>query len=390
MSLPRYVEWIRDAVLPCWLSCAADSTGLFFETLALDGKPNQSAELRLRTGMRQVYVFAEAGHLGLSPKEKAVDLAETIAARLVEVARSGGRPGWPARFFRNGTITDCRRDLYDHAFALLAMATLVKAACKAEYLDLIDETIDVIDRLASIHGGWNECDRFTLPRRQNPHMHLFESCLALYEATLQSRFLERAGKIFELFNDVFWDGKSRLLTEFFGPAWERSNECRSYQFDPGHIAEWCWLLRRYARASQVPVSHLCEPLYESACRLGRRESGFLVDEMDEIGRPIVDSCRLWPQTEFLKATIVEAEAQGRPELLACAEDFCRALQTVYIEGMPSGTWCDRINLRGERISTAIPASTLYHLLSVVPEILRLESAGPGSIQVASGEEAAVP
>ena len=372
MPLNRYLEWIQSAALPFWLSCAADSDGLFYETLTLDGIPDPSTELRIRTGFRQIYVFAEAGHLELVSRKEALALAEAIAARLVAIARSGdGRPGWPARFRRDGTITDGRRDLYDHAFALLAFAALAKAVGKPEHFRQIDETIDVIDQLASIHGGWNECDQAALPRRQNPHMHLFESSLALFEATAQSRFLDRAENIFDLFNNVFWDRRSGLLFEFFGPAWERSTKYQSDRFDPGHMAEWAWLLRRFDRASETPVRNLCESLYESAHLLGRKENGFLVDETDESGRPLANSFRLWPQTEFLKATIAEAEAQESPELLERAKVFCKRLQETYLTGMPEGTWCDRINSASERTATAIPASTLYHLFSVVPVILRV-------------------
>ena len=73
MSLRQYEEWIQNAALPFRFSCAEDSDGLFYETLTLYGIPDDSTELRIRTGFRQIYVFAEAGHLELVSRKEALN-----------------------------------------------------------------------------------------------------------------------------------------------------------------------------------------------------------------------------------------------------------------------------------------------------------------------------
>lgn len=375
MSLRNYVAWVRDQALPFWLPRAADAEGLFHETLAMDGTPQPEAELRLRTGMRQAYVLAHAAELGLVDRAPALDLAVRMMERLRALAWApDGRPGWAARFDRAGAITDGRRDLYDHAFALLALGHLGRATGEARYAAWIEETLAVVDgALAAPHGGWAESDRGELPRRQNPHMHLFEASLALHETTGEARHLARAGEIFGLLRARFLDEEAGVLTEFFGPAWERSPQVRSERLDPGHMAEWTWLLRRYERAARRPVDALCGRLLDAAMRLGLTADGFLVDEADIDGRPLVDRRRLWPQTEYLKALVVQGSAGHRPELLEEAAALVGRLGKTYLAGVPAGAWRDAFTLDGRPSASAIPASTLYHLFAPVPEILRLEA-----------------
>ena len=56
------------------------------------------------------------------------------------------------------------------------------------------------------------------PRRQNPHMHLFEALLNLWMNTRDPRYLERAGEIFDLFARRFFEPKAGVLLEYFDDA----------------------------------------------------------------------------------------------------------------------------------------------------------------------------
>jgi len=374
VSLDRYMAWMREAALPFWLERSADARGLFHETLTLDGTP-APGPLRLRTGMRQAYVFAHAAQLGLLDRDQGLRLATRMMDVLAALAWApDGHPGWIARFDRGGAVLDDRRDLYDHAFALLALGHLAQATGEARYRTWINQTIAVVDGMQAPHGGWHQSDRRELPRSQNPHMHLFEASLALFEITGEARHLSRAGEIFGLLRGNFLDPETGLLTEFLGPAWERSSAFRSERLDPGHMMEWTWLLRRYERATGHPVEALCGAFFGDALRLGRDPAGFLVDEVTVKGEPLVHWRRLWPQTEYLKALIVQAAATsgaGREGLLAEADALAERLLASYLAASPDGTWCDRFDLDGRPTATTVPASTLYHLLAPTAEILRL-------------------
>ena len=373
-GLQVYIDWLRDKALPFWTTHACDADGLFWEVLDLEGKPRPEAELRIRTGMRQVYVFAHAALLGLTPHEAGVALAVRLIDKLRAVAWApDGRRGWVSRFERSGKVTDSRHDLYDHAFVLHALAYIHKATGDARYLAWIDETLDVIDEgLAGLHGGWAESTEGDLPRRQNPHMHFFEACLALYETTGEARHLARAGELFGLFRSHFLDHESGILREYFGPAWEVGPAYRSERLEPGHMAEWVWLLRRFQRSSRRRVDEICVSLLTQALAIGRHESGFLVDEADADGRVLSDSRRLWTQVEYLKALVVQASATGEAAFVSQAEALLDRLMAAYLTGVPDGCWRDQFTLDGTLKTANIPASTLYHLLVPAVEIVILQ------------------
>jgi mannose-6-phosphate isomerase len=260
---------------------------------------------------------------------------------------------------------------------LLGLAWLRKATADETLSTWIDETIAVVDTvLAAPSGGHAESDQGEMPRRQNPHMHLFESFLALWETTGEARHLARAGELFELFRTRFLDEADGTLTEYFGPAWERDATWGSDRLEPGHMMEWVWLCRRYARASGRPVDDVTARLFAAAERTGMdAASGFLVDEVAPDGRILLATRRLWPQTEYLKALLLEGEALGDVRLFERADALSARILDTYLAEIPVGCWRDRFDLDGRMVADHIPASILYHLLAPVAEIVRIRESG---------------
>ena len=108
-----------------------------------------------------------------------------------------GRPGYVHRLTPDGAVLDARRDAYDHAFVLFALATVYTLDQDAQIRAEIDALLAFLDgHLRSPHGGVHEGLPVSLPRRQNPHMHLFEALLNLWMNTREPRYLERAGRMF--------------------------------------------------------------------------------------------------------------------------------------------------------------------------------------------------
>jgi mannose-6-phosphate isomerase len=376
MIAERLVDWMRKDALPFWLANGFDAeSGLPFERLHLDGTPDRATPVRLRTAFRQIYVASHAVTLGLASPEAALPLAVRAAERLRACGwNHAGAPGWVHSVALDGTILDAHRDLYDHACALLALAHLHHATGDARYASWIDETLAAVDDvLAAPYGGWAESERGEVPRRQNPHMHLFEASLALYETTGEARHLARAGELFSLFRTRFFDDDLGTLREFFGPAWERTAAYNSGRLDPGHMMEWVWLVRRYGRAAGRDVDDLARRLFEAGQRLGLDEaSGFLVDEVDADGTPIGAGRRLWPQTEFLKALTVQWDRTGDTAFSTEADRLAGALFDDYLPKAKPGRWQDHFALDGSAIASHIPASSLYHLLAAVAELIQIE------------------
>lgn len=375
MTLRRYVDWVVNDALPLWAARGFDAgTGLFREKLHLDGTPDTNADIRVRTHMRQVYVFAHSALLGLLPGKAALDTATaTMTAIRARAWAPDGAAGWAHRLNHAGAVVDAHRDLYDHAFVLHALAWMAKATGNDVYRTWTDETLDAVDTLmAAPAGGWAESDRHELPRRQNPHMHFLEANLALYETSGEPRHLARAAEIVALFRSRFFDEDIATLREFFGPHWEISETYRSGRLDPGHMMEWVWLLRRYERSTRQPVARHTAALFASAETIGLDRANFLIDEVDASGQPLSNGRRLWPQTEYLKACMVAFEASGDRAYLAKADAMAARICDVYLTGAEPGLWIDRFTLDGQIAVDHVPASILYHLLAPVVEYLRLE------------------
>lgn len=76
-----------------------------------------------------------------------------------------------------------------------------------------------------------------------------------------------------------------------------------------------------------------------------------------------------PQTEYLKALVVEARARQDVGLADEARAVSERLFATYLAETPPGTWRDRFTLAGAPAVDHIPASTLYHLFGVFAELM---------------------
>ena len=180
----RLEEWCRDAALPFWATQARDFDGGWYEHLKLDKSPDADAIRRLRVQARQVYVYALADRLGWYDRGR--EVAETTFDFMVEKGyEPDGKPGFIHLLEPKCTVHDPRRDFYDHAFYLLACANIGERGNK-----IAREVWALIDSWKSSHGGWGEGIPAKLPRRQNPHMHLFEASMAYYELSGNKSWLK--------------------------------------------------------------------------------------------------------------------------------------------------------------------------------------------------------
>ena len=375
-ALPPMIAWTRQDALPFWATVGVDGVrGGFHERLDMSGHPVLDVPKRLMVQGRQLYVYCHAALLEWFPCSR--DLAGRCVEYMVSsFYRRDGKPGWVHSLAPDGGIADATRDTYAHAFALLGLAWYFRKTADVQVLALVDETIAFLDEMsASPHGGY--LDAFPRPdgiRRQNPHMHLFESFLALYDATDDARYLARAGEIFGLFSSNFYQAGCGTLCEYLSDDLDPLPDARGSITEPGHHYEWNWLLRRFQRASGRDVSAYCATLYEHADKYGWDQQGFIVDEVAATGLVLKPSRRTWPHTEALKANIVEGEG-GRP---GCDEKAARCLTRLMhgFVGRPfPGGWIDHVDSAGRSIVSMVPASTLYHLFCAIAEAARV-SLGP--------------
>lgn len=365
-ALQRFIDWFWRDCLPLWAERGADAEGGFWESLSFEGMPVAGEPRRVRVQGRQVHVFATAARLGRLPK------AEGLARRGFDYLRSrgcpdGGRRGCFHILGPDGGVIDSRRDLYDQAFLLLACASMRRAFGDNGALCVARSVANHLDReLRGPGGGFLEDDRGGKPRRQNPHMHLFEAMTAL--AGVDGAFAPYADEFFRLFERRFLDRKAGVLREFFIDDLSAPDPAKGDILEPGHMAEWVWLLEtRFAHSgeSRNPARDAQRLLYRRAVEIGEDQSGFLVDAV-RLGEKPSGARRLWPQTEYLKASLVMAR-NGEAGAVETAERLVRALFDTYLDQDVKGLWCDAFDGEGRAIAKSVPASIVYHLMEAALE-----------------------
>lgn len=362
----RYLDWVRGLALPFWASAGWDAErGGFYEALGHDGRPVPGPR-RVRVQSRQIHAFAEAEALGWLPGGRV--LADRGFAYVrARACPDGGARGCVHILDEEGRVIDATRDLYDQAFLLLACASLWDEPLAR---DLAGRTLGFLDRDLAATEGYRERDAGASLRRQNPHMHLFEALLALYEASNDEAFLERAAAIHRLFETRFLDRTRGVVREFFNDDLSPAPGGAGVAIEPGHGAEWVFLLDWFGAARGVDTSADQRLLFAQA-RASADAAGFLPDVAGADG-----ARRLWPQTEYLRAALLLARA-GDASAAAVAPALVDALFESYLDHEIDGLWIDRFDGAGRPIAKDTPASILYHLMSAAREAQRfLESRTP--------------
>lgn len=361
-------SWMLEACFPLWADQGLAGNGLFHEALDLSHRPVEAEMARVRVQARQTYVFCEALRLGWE-RERCERLIKMGVNTLKGSARrEDGLVGRVLATDGSG-LQDATADLYDTAFALLALATAAKTG-EEQALGVAHEILKSVDAMMAdkTNRGYAE----TLPRGphrlQNPHMHLLEACHALHLAEPHAGHLERARRIVTLFSEHMLDKKTVTLGEYFAPDWSPASGNKHDEIEPGHQFEWVWLLQRHAALTGEELHDVLPQLY-----------AFALATLDEDGRAltaslrdgtIVDaSRRTWMQTEALKAHLAMLElGMDEPADKRAVESF-DILMDEYLT--PEGGWIDRFDAEGQVGAETMPASTGYHVVLAFAELIRV-------------------
>jgi len=369
----RLFDWVFRRTLPFWLARGLDRDGGgFHESLNPDCTPVTAGGKRAMVQARQIYTFSEAALLTQMPGARA---AACTGVEFLAAHCRHPDGGWRFRVTRNGDALDDRRDLYTQAFVLFALAWRYRLTDgDPTPAQLAAVTIDYIERaLAHPAGGYHEGldpNGQPLPgwRRQNPHMHLLEACLAWHESTGERIWLDRARRIAALFRMRF--AADGTLREFFDDSLAPADGDAGRHVEPGHHFEWIWLLHRLADATGTPGLAPPDEFYRFAVRAGLdRRSGGIVDIVDPAGAVRDGGRRIWPQTEAIKAHLSRMQA-GDAAARGLLEAAIDALLRNHLDNAPEGAWREHLDANGTLRRNDLPASSLYHLTLAAAELAR--------------------
>jgi mannose/cellobiose epimerase-like protein (N-acyl-D-glucosamine 2-epimerase family) len=361
--------WAVGQALPLWAGAGFDREHeRFEERLTLAGARLPDVPVRVMVQARQIHSYALAHRRGWYRDVDGL-VGRAYRSMVRDYHRRDGQPGWLFSIHRDGRPAGTQRDLYGHAFVLLAIGSYVGATGDRTALALADETLADLDRhMRATGGGYVDAiPPIDAMRRQNPHMHVFEALLTLWSHSGEGRYLARAGEMFGLFAGRFFQPGPGVLVEYFDDGLMPASGPMGGIVEPGHQLEWLWLLRWYERESGTAVGRYADALYAHADRYGTDAAGLIVDELLVDGSVRTASRRLWPMTEAIKAHLVEARL-GRAGAAAKAQALADRLFERFLSPAMPGGWIDRLDAAGNPAAEFMPASSLYHLLGAIDEL----------------------
>ncbi len=361
----RLGVWLYGSLFPRWLEAAWDDAGGFVEALGAEGAPLADLPRRGRVAPRQIFAFSEAIRQGWDPDGAASQMVARGVDYLNSVARSR-RGGWASLIGSDGQIVDDRRSLYDHAFIAMATAHAYRATGNGAALEIACEAFAFMEAACRdpSSNGWVDPDAAAAERLANPHMHLLEASLVMFEATADQTALERAQDIAALFEEHMFSSRTGAMFEEFDADWSVRPDREGARIEPGHCYEWAYLLKRLDALSGRDTRSWCNRLVAFADRHGVGPSGRVMNAITEAGAPIDANGRLWPQLERIRAKlhVVEASAPGAVDRLI------DQVVADFITPAEPGLWRDELDPNGNSLRPKVPASMLYHFATAFAPI----------------------
>ncbi len=361
----RFAEWMRLKALPMWSTLGQSTDGAFAEVLSLDGRP-LSLPRRARVQARQIFVYAHAGINGWQGPWRGI-VERGLTRLYADYLREDGL--CRTTLSSDGAPLDETAYLYDQAFVLFALSAAKSAGIDDPTLE--PRAVKLRDALlaaAPATGGLIEAG--DQPYQSNAHMHLLEACLGWEAAGGDAGWNALADRVVDLALNHFIDAEGGFLREFFAADWSPAAGEDGRLVEPGHQFEWAWLMARVARArGRSDVAAAARRLY-AAGRAGVAERPTIaIDAMNDDGTVRSRRARLWPQTEWLKASLILAETATDGERQTLIDDAATALRALWLYLTPDGLWHDKHLPQGGFIDEPAPASSFYHIAAAFGQLM---------------------
>lgn len=360
----RFADWLRLRALPGWGTLGFSADGSFAESLTLNGR-TVAAPRRARVQARQIFVYGQAGAMGWEGPWRSI-----VSSALQRLYASYLKPDGFARTLlaADGTPLDETSMLYDQAFVLFALSAAKTAGVEDEMIE--ERAAKLRDGLVASalpNGAMKEAGE--QPYQSNAHMHLLEACLAWEAISEDPTWRALTDQVATLAMNVFIDRKGGYLREFFGEDWNPAAGEDGRLVEPGHQFEWAWLLTRYSVARKDDRALEAARKLYAAGRVGIGERPAIAfDAMNDDLTIRSYRSRLWPQTEWLKASLILAEHAVDGERTGLLADAAAAQRALWLYLTPEGLWRDKRLRNGEFIDESAPASSFYHIIAAFMQL----------------------
>lgn len=359
--------------IPLWFHNFSDTnSGGFYERLDANCNTIEIPK-RLLSQCRQIIVYSIAYKNTAQPTylEKINQTFDFIKNNYFQTQTGGSVFSID---YKSWAIIDDKYDLYAHAFILMACSTYLNIDENDEIKKFAKATLNFITHnFRNEYGGFNEAlDKDLNPlnviRRQNPHMHLMEATLHMYEATQDKDYLNIAQELLILFFEKFYDSHTNTIGEFFNDDFSAHGKTGNI-VETGHHAEWIWLLKRYeeiTKTNDPRIDKATDNLFKWILKNGFHNG--IYNSQNPDGKVIDSNKRIWPMMETMRAAAIMTQSnfyQGE------AISLLVNLKNIFLENyinFDTGTWNEMLNEDLSIASNYLPATTPYHIYPVLVDI----------------------
>ncbi|KQT47367.1 mannose-6-phosphate isomerase [Aureimonas sp. Leaf454] len=390
--------WRQDETHRRWLAADAERQFAFFrkslradggfDVLDRDGTPFPDALQELHSTTRLVHSYALGKAFGLEGADAVIDGGMD---HLWNGHRDDLHGGYAASI-RGREIVDGVKLAYGHVFVLLAAAS-AKLVGHPDADRLLADAAEVLDR-----HYWDEATGlfrdefnrdwtpFSTYRGMNANMHGVEALVTAYEATGETLFLDRAGRILDFFVGRIGPAHGLRLPEHYNEDWTPDPDYRGNPMfrpagtTPGHSFElsrltlqhWDLAGRRDAEAP-ARARRLFEQAFSDAWR--EADGGFVYTVAGD-GRPLVSDRYWWPVTEAIGALSALMKLAPQPADEERYRRLWRFADRSLIDHEHGG-WFPEIDDEGRPVARQFAGKPdIYHsvqatLLPLVPGLSRL-------------------
>ncbi len=237
-----------------------DETGGFYHFLSDDGTVYDSSQRHLVSSTRYIFNYAMAylhtDHKDEATKTEYKKAIEHGLSYLRDTHLNPATKGY-AWLIDGDVVLDGTNHCYGLAFVMLAYAKALQAGF-SECALYIEQTYQLMEQHFWQEEGQLYADQATEDwvelasyRGQNANMHSCEAMIAAYEATHETRYLDRAFVLAEGICQRQAQLSEGRIWEHYDSQWQidwqynlddPKNLFRPWGFQPGHFTEWAKLL----------------------------------------------------------------------------------------------------------------------------------------------------
>ncbi len=374
-SLPdlaqRIEEDLRRNVLPFWIDRVVDRAGgTFYGALTNDLRVDPSAERGALLTSRILWTFAAVYRQYADPAYLA--MADHAYADLMTRFHDARHGGFYWSINADGSVRRERKQVYEQAFAIYALAEYHAATGRREPLDQAIATFRLIEAHAREprHGGYLEAFGrdwapiadmrlspvdLNEPKSQNTHLHIMEAYTNLLRVWPDAALRQAQTELLGIMLDRIVNPATGHLGLFFAEDWTLRSDRISY----GHDIEAAWLLTQAAEGLGDPgltarIRTLAVRIAEVTLAEGIDADGAVLNEGSPAGYTDTNK-EWWQQSEAVIGFLNAYQISGEERFLAAAGRAWAFIESHLIDRQ-NGEWFRGVTRDGQLLAKELKVS----------------------------------